>query len=156
MRPRFAFIVLALVLSACSATNVSPGSTTTVAPIPTSVTAMGRRVETKNGNYVRVYAYQSPVKSAADKTIYVAADVEGCAGAHPAVKPRVNPATFFLEMSGRVGIHSVAPVKQPALVDTPLAPGHCARGWVTFHISENRQPLYVVFVGKDVVKWRIR
>jgi hypothetical protein len=147
--------VLALVLGACSGTSLSPTDQFTPKAPPAKMAKMGDKIQTKNGNYVRVYGYQPLVRTAPDKTVYVAADVEGCAGPRPAIEPLVSPATFFLEMPGRVGVRTSTAVKEPALVETPLRSTGCARGWVTFHINKNRQPVYVVFIGKDVIKWQI-
>jgi hypothetical protein len=119
---------------------------------------MGKAATTPAGNSVKVYSYLSPVGSAAQAgagMIYVAADVEACAGQNASSQTGVARNLFAVQTADQTGWESVNPVKLPALKATYLLANRCERGWVTFRIPKAQKALYVVLLSTAVIKWKI-
>lgn len=143
------------IVAGCGQTTPTP----TPSPTPVGViVALGTPVDTSKGSIV-VHAFVVPI-SASTATpfpgdVFAAADVEACGGPHADATTGITPARIHLQV-GRYSIPpSATPQRQPALRDSPLPPGRCVRGWVTFELPQGARPAYVVFQGTEVIGWRI-
>ena len=158
------------VVNATTTTAPAPGSTTapaggtgTGASTETSVVSgiivamVGETITTKEDNLVTVHSFEAPLGARhPDPTkIYAAADIEACAGksSHDA---GVAPGFFRVELRNRTQWPPVQPVKQPALQPTELAPGRCARGWVSFSLPRTIEPVLVTLRSSTNAAWRLR
>jgi hypothetical protein len=148
-----------------STAGASVTSTTAPGPEPTTtivagiiVATVGQTVTTREGNRVTLHSFEYPV--AADhpdpSRLYAAADLEACAGAAAEQDVGVAPGMFRVELADKTPWPPVQPAKQPALQPTELAPGRCARGWVTFSLPKNVSPLLVTMRTSTDVAWRLR
>jgi hypothetical protein len=45
--------------------------------------------------------------------------------------------------------------RQPALTATSVAPGECARGWLTFDVPAGQTPRYLVFSSSSTIYWAL-
>lgn len=111
---------------------------------------------------VNVHAYDRNVPSTADRQpanqgdVFVAFDVEGCAGPNADQNTGITTGLFYVQLDLKhPPYNAVAPVKQPALHDTALAPGRCARGWITFEVPANLLPEDILFRGSPPTAWRL-
>jgi len=109
-----------------------------------------------------VYAFDGSVPSTSSRQPavagdhFVAFDVEGCAGAHADANTGITTAAFYLQLDLKhPPYNAVQPVKVPALHDTALAPGRCARGWITFEIPATPRPQFILFRGHPLTAWRV-
>ena len=140
---------------------------TTTAPQPEQF-VVGDRVETSEGNFIQVYAYEQPVTpenefiTPRDGYEFAAIDVEACAGPSPDTTGTrsINPFEFVAHMPDNTRQEADIPAREPALNHTNLPnPGDCARGWVTFQIPAGVRPVYVerggMFGGGDTIRWNI-
>jgi len=136
---------------------MAPTTTPATTPSQASVTKLGTRVDTAQGNVV-VYTYESPVSPAgatpAPGDVFADIDAEGCAGANAGPNTGIGPQAFYLQI-GQSAYHPVGTSKEPALRPTRLAAGQCARGWVTFEIPDGAKPQYAIFNSSKVVAWQI-
>lgn len=152
--------------TSASATTVpgagSSGSTTSTVP-PTTlvvndviVAKIGEPITTKDGNVVTVHSLQWPLDVANPENgkVYSAADIEACAAQDPKVDAGVAPGFFRVELTNKTSWQPVQPVKEPALQPTKLAPGRCARGWVSFSLPKNISPLLVTLRTSTNAAWR--
>lgn len=143
------------IVSGCGQTTPTPPPS----PTPVGViVALGTPVDTSKGSIV-VHAFVAPIPASAATPfpgdVFAAADVEACGGPHADATTGITPARIHLQV-GRYSIPpSATPQRQPALRDSPLAPGHCVRGWVTFELPQGARPAYVIFQGTEVIGWRI-
>ncbi len=118
---------------------------------------LGQRAASSKGTVV-VHAYDPSVPSSDTVTPdpgdrFVAIDVEGCAGKHADENTGIEPAVFYLQI-GRKTYYPVDPgVREPALHKTVLAPGRCARGWVTIEIPEGGKPQLAFYRGLTRIGW---
>ena len=157
---------LLVVLAGCATKG---GFTTTSSPTATSapsqVLALGQSYTTSLGNRLTAYAFERSVSTATPApsgttpapsgTTLVAAEVEVCAGPNPSARTGSSPTLFFVETEDATAHRSITPRKTPALEVARLEPNTCERGWVTFAIPENSSPTNVVFISREVAKWRI-
>ena len=142
----------------------------TIGSIPTTTTSsasvqvpldstVGQSVTTATGNVITVYSFQSPVAFADAGFVVAAADIGACAAASPprpgATQAAVSPKLFRVELADGTLQPSAPAVKQPALPDQVLAPGACARGWVSFRLPEQIRASFVVLRSLSAVRWRI-
>ena len=74
---------------------------------------------------------------------FVAIDVEGCAGSKADETTGVDPGLFYLLYEAEPSYPIEPGVKEPSLHKTALAPGRCARGWITFEIPQTATAKYV-------------
>jgi len=133
-----------------------PGGSTSPSAKPSInevIVPVGRSALTASGNTVTVRTFLPNIGPAAGTDIYVAADVEACAGKHASAA--VNRSLFAVETAGQTGWPSRDPVKQPALRSTYITPNHCTRGWVTFRVPNDQPVLFVVLLSSSVVKWKV-
>lgn len=151
-------------LSAMALGGLLVGCGTTAAPTPAPtptpagvVVALGTRVDTTKGS-VLVDAFEAAVAGVTATPYpgdnFTAVEVEACGGPHADASTGVTTARFHLQI-GRFSVRPVAPQRQPALRDTPLRPGQCVRGWLTFELPQGARPAYVVFQGSEVIGWRL-
>lgn len=119
------------------ASRTTPTTTTGTVPSQATVTKLGTRVDTAQGNVI-VYTFEQP----------------GCAGPNAGPNTGIGPQAFYLQI-GQAAYHPISASKEPALRATKLAAGQCARGWVTFEIPEGAKPQYVIFNSSKVVAWQI-
>lgn len=124
---------------------------------------VGQTVKTAQGNVITVYQFQSPAQYAEAGFVIAAADVGACASSSTTVVTQgpgvvvhagISPQFFSVQLDdGTIQEAQNPGVKDPALAAKLLQPGECARGWVTFHIPEQRKVAYVLFRSLSVVKW---
>ncbi len=143
--------------AAVGATGTTPTTTSATTPAQASVTKLGSRVDTAQGN-VTVYAYEAPVSppgaTPQPGNVFADIDAEGCAGPSAGPNTGIGPQFFYLQL-GQSAYHPVGTSKEPALRATKLAPGQCARGWVTFEIPQGAKPQYAIFNSSKVIAWQI-
>ena len=146
-----------LLLVACSALAGACGESDGKGDAPPSTAPVkqagkgqiGNKVELRNGHTVQLHAYDPNVPGAPDLKpdpgkVFVAIDVEGCAGA-PAPGGLMNPFFFSLQLPDQARADAAFPVREPALHAVSQAAGECNRGWVTFEISKGSRPSAVLF-----------
>lgn len=152
-------------LVSCSTGPTVPKSKTTVTPTPKTsgiyVLSLGRRQNTNKGNVI-VYTYDRSVPATKDRQpsvegdIFIAFDIEGCAGPNADQNTGITAGLFYLQIDPKHPPYApVDPVRQPALHDTALAPGRCARGWVTFEVPKDLKPAYILFRGPPRTAWHL-
>lgn len=142
---------------ACSSEVVAPRASPSEAPREES-TAVGERMTTVAGNSVTVHAVDWPAEKTTIEApagyLFVAADVEACAGADADVMTGVSALFFSVETDVR--FYPPGPlVRHPDLHDAMLAPNGCARGWVTFLIPEKERLASVWFQGSSNIEWEV-
>lgn len=150
---------LLMLLAGCATKG---GFTTTGTPTATAsasqVLALGQAYTTSLGNRLTTFAFERSVTAATPPpsgTALVAAEVEVCAGANPSARTGSSPTLFFVETDDGTAHRSVTAQKTPPLKIARLDPNACERGWVTFAIPDNATPSNVVFISREVAKWRI-
>lgn len=144
---------------ATSTTAQRPETTGTTLVVDGIIVAdVGTAVTTRSGNVVTVHEVEWPLDAerppSADMR-YAAADVEACAG-DTANRSGIQAAFFHLETSDNTAWPAVAAVREPALPETRLAAGRCARGWVTFLVPTDSDPILVGMQTSTVAAWRVR
>ena len=133
---------------------MGPSSTPTISG---RVLPLGTRGTTPKGTVI-AYAFDTSVAgdSTPDPgTKFVAADVEGCAGAKADQSTGLQPESFYLQV-GDTAYHPVVPgVRKPELHQTVLAPGRCVRGWVTFQIPRSAKAQYLFVRTVPRIAWKL-
>lgn len=144
-------------------------TSTTRATLPTTTTtrptdyAMGSTLTITPGDHkVTVYTYKAPVTSDNRFTqpkagfIFAAVDIQQCAGSGG---DRFGPNRFDWElaMPDNTRLKAGSTVVEPQLGSSPLAPGDCIRGWVSFEVPTGDTPRHVVYneVTTGGAKWRV-
>jgi hypothetical protein len=153
--------LLAVTIGACSAGNTTRGPSSPSPSVSETgvVVALGHRAKTSKGGSVIVYVYEKKVSTTAATpdpgNRFVAFDVEGCAGPNADARTGIQPELFYLQVD-QLSYHPVVPgVRQPALHQTALAPGGCARGWVTFQVPTGSKPRYIFFRSSPRAVWQL-
>lgn len=120
------------------------------------VAAVGDTVTTRDGNVVTLHSFEVPLDVAPrdPARVYAAADVEACAG-DDADDAGVAPQFFHVELRDHSALRPIQPVKQPALQPTELAPGRCARGWISFSLPRTLEPIVFALRSSSEVAWRL-
>ena len=168
-------ILCACALAACGKDRVTAANnapkTTVMVPVqskspqtPVDV-VVGQSVRTNQGNVITLYQFVSPAAYAEAGYVIGAADVGVCAssgstvvtqGPGVVVRAGISPEFFSVQLDdGTVQEAQVPSVKDPALPQELLQPGQCARGWVTFHMPEQKKAGYVLFRSLSVIRWRV-
>ena len=168
-------IVCVGALAACGKDRVSAvgngPKTTVMVPVqskspqtPVDVT-VGQSVRTSQGNVITLYQFVSPAAYAEAGYVIGAADIGVCAspgstvvtqGPGVVVRAGISPEFFSVQLEdGTVQEAQVPGVKDPVLPQELLQPGQCARGWVTFHMPEQKKAGYVLFRSLSVIRWRV-
>jgi uncharacterized protein DUF4352 len=149
-----------LALAACGSGTAEPQATATpTLPTTGTVVPMGMTVDTTKGS-VTVHTFVEPAGPGSGGTpfpgdVFAAADVEACGGPTADSRTGITPAAFHLEI-GHFSIHPAAvDAREPGLASTPLSPGKCVRGWITFEVPGGSKVAYVIFAGSKVVAWRV-
>lgn len=86
---------------------------------------------------------------------FAAAEVQECAG--PAGE-RFSPNRFDFElaMADNTRVRAAIEVAQPQLASSPLLPGDCIRGWVSFEMPTAATVRHIVYsAGNASAKWRV-
>ena len=86
---------------------------------------------------------------------FAAAEVQECAG--PAGE-RFSPNRFDFELAltDNTRIRAGIEVQAPQLASSPLLPGDCIRGWVSFEVPAAGTVRHIVYsVGNASAKWRV-
>jgi hypothetical protein len=156
-------VAIAAVVAAfagCVSSTGSPpvGGSSTPSGTPSlreTIVPIGRAVTTAAGNTVTVKTFLPNIGRAAGSDVYAAADVEACAGKSAPARTGVSRRLFAVETAGQTGWPSRDPVKQPALPAKYIAPNHCAGGWVTFRVPQDKPVLFVILLSSTVVKWKV-
>ena len=155
-------VILALALTACglggNGATPTPNPSTS-ATIRLQIFKLGARANTAKGT-VTVHAYDPSVPPTssvkpAEGLRFVAIDVEGCAGQKADENTGVDPLLFYLQIKAEPYYPVDQVVKEPALHKTVLAPGGCARGWVTFQIPIDSKPQYALFRSTARIAWTL-
>lgn len=176
---------LGLAVAACSDTTITPetapaAAPTTAAAVVPFVSVVTTRpatttppvtegpfgttfTVTPGDRKITAYALKVPVPPASTSSfsqpgagmVFAAADVQECAG--PAgEKFSPNRFDFELALSDNTRIRAGVEVQAPQLASSPLLPGDCIRGWVSFEVpaaSTIRQVVYST--GSASAKWRV-
>jgi len=158
LRGTAALLVALLCLGACSSGREQHGGGPTATPtISGRVLALGKRGSTAKGTIV-AYAYEANVTDGATPdpdTKFVAVDVEACGGPKADAHTGIQPEAFYLQV-GTAAYHPLTTgVRAPALHQTVLAPGRCARGWVTFQIPIAQKPQYLFVRTTPRIAWKL-
>jgi hypothetical protein len=150
-----------LTLAACGAgkngtatPNASPSAT-----IRLQIFKLGVRANSPKGTVV-VHAYEPSVPATSSVTPspglrFVAIDVEGCAGKNADENTGIDPLFFYLQIERDPYYPVDQVVREPALHKTVLAPGRCARGWITFQIPVGAKPAYAFFRSTERIGWAL-
>jgi uncharacterized protein DUF4352 len=85
---------------------------------------------------------------------YFAVQVRGCAGSKED-GVALRPEFFTLQLADRTVHEAGLGMKKPELIGATVPSGGCLRGWVTFTIPEDGQPIFVVYDGSQPVKWAV-
>jgi hypothetical protein len=157
-------LFVAAVLGGCLALTGCAGDSTGGTPNPSpSATIkiqffkLGKTAPSSKGT-VTIYGYDPAVKASGGESPepgqrFVAIDVEGCAGPSADANTGIEPLLFYLQFKSEP-LYPIDPgVRQPALHKTVLAPGRCARGWVTFEIPQASKPQYAFFRSTKRIAW---
>lgn len=86
---------------------------------------------------------------------FAAAEVQECAG--PAGE-RFSPNRFDFELAlaDNTRVRAAIEVQAPQLASSPLLPGDCIRGWVSFEMPSGATVRHVVYsAGNASAKWRV-
>lgn len=185
MTKRIVLVALALVLAGCEDTNITPeaadqaptterpntvqqeaqrsaatapattapattegplGTTFTVSPGDRKITAFAFRPSvTPTNSFFRPKAGMQ----------YAAAEVQECAG--PAGE-RFSPNRFDFElaMTDNTRVDPGLGVVDPELASSPLLPGDCIRGWISFEVLSTATVRHIVYsTGNASAKWRV-
>lgn len=163
--------IVAVVTTGCNAAGkVSTGSlapSTVASPAASAPTApktfaIGDKVETPLGNFVTLYGVQPNVpppdsfSAPSPGTTLYAVDVQACAGPNAA---SYNELYFALQMADNTKADAdLLGQKSPRLGSGVLAPGQCARGWVTFDVPTGAVPTQLILnpLGSTtVITWKV-
>lgn len=111
-----------------------------------------KRLTTPTGNFITLYAFDAP-----SATHHVAsADVQVCTSAHTPKGTEVYPPFFTLSLAGGVSVRiSSSTAKSPALRVTPLGPGKCVRGWVSFAVPAGAHVSALVYTYGKPIRWKL-
>lgn len=140
----------------------SPTPTPQPSPTPTPTAPkdfpIGYKATYDDGTTVQVFTaepYQSPDQFEQPQTDnrFFTTDVQECAGAS-AKNVSANPFDWTLQMPDNTRIDSGIGARKPALNSTDLAPGDCARGWVTFETPAKVMPHFVIFATPPYLRAR--
>lgn len=111
---------------------------------------------------ITAYTFRSPVEptsrfAAQPKAgmVFAAAEVQECAG--PAGE-RFSPNRFDFELAltDNTRIQAGVEVQAPQLASSPLLPGDCIRGWVSFEVPAAGTVRHIVYsTGNASAKWRV-
>jgi hypothetical protein len=161
-RPAATVVVVVLALTACGSGSDSSTATpnpSTSATIRLQVFKLGARANSPKGTVV-VHAYDPSVPAngsvvPAEGMRFVAIDVEGCAGKNADENTGIDPLLFYLQIERDPYYPVDQVVREPALHKTLLAPGRCARGWVTFQIPIGQKPQYAFFRSTARIAWTL-
>jgi hypothetical protein len=85
---------------------------------------------------------------------YFAASVRGCAG-QSEEDVEFRPEYFFLQLADHSRYPAGLGMKKPELIGGTVPSGGCSKGWVTFTVPEDAQPVFVVYEGSESVKWAV-
>ena len=109
-----------------------------------------------------VYSYKAPGTSDNRFTQpkagfnFSSIDVQHCAGPGG---DRFGPNRFDWElaMPDNTRLRAGTNVTEPQLASSPLGPGDCIRGWVSFEVPQSATPSHVVYksVSTGAAKWRV-
>ncbi len=129
------------------ATTEGPlGTTFTVNPGDRKITAYAFRPAVESGN-----RFTTPKAG----MTFAAAEVQECAG--PAGE-RFSPNRFDFElaMADNTRIQPGVEIATPQLASSPLLPGDCIRGWVSFEVPTAGTVVHVVYsAGNARARWRV-
>ena len=126
--------------------------------------ALGSTLTVTPGDHkVTVYAYRSPVTSNNRFTqpeagfTFAAVEVQQCAGPSG---DRFGPNRFDWELAMPDNSRldpAFSTVVEPELGSSPLGPGDCIRGWISFEVPTGTTPRHVVYneVTTGAAKWRV-
>ena len=122
--------------------------------------AMGETATLASGDQITVYSYTSSVASnnqfltPKSGNEFSVIDAEACAGT---AQMSINPFSFGLQMPDNSRVNSGISALDPSLHAASLAPGDCARGYVTFEIPQGQAPNFVLFDQSNAppVKWSV-
>jgi hypothetical protein len=167
-------LILACLLGACGQDRVSSAKNSTKAtvmvpmqsklPLTPVDATVGQSVKTDQGNVITIYQVQSPAAYAESGFVIAAADVGVCASSTTVVtqergvvvRAGISPEFFSAQLGDGTVQEAQAPgTKDPALPEELLQPGQCVRGWVTFHIPEQKKVGYVLFRSLSVFRWQV-
>jgi hypothetical protein len=156
-RPAAAIVVIVLALTACGSGGNGTPTPNGSATVRLQIFKLGARANSPKGTVV-VHAYDPSVSATssvkpAEGLRFVAIDVEGCAGKNADENTGVFPRLFYLQIERDPYYPVDQTVREPALHETVLAPGRCARGWVTFQIPIGKNPQYAVFRSTARIAW---
>jgi hypothetical protein len=164
-------VLLSSGIAACGQDRVSAGKnptkSTVLVPIQSKTpqtpidASVGQSVKTEQGNVITVYQFQSPAAYAESGFVIAAADVGVCSSDTVvtevngvAVRAGISPSFFSVQLEDGTVQESQSPgTKDPALSDQLLQTGQCVRGWVTFHVPEQKKVAYVLFRSLSVIRW---
>lgn len=142
----------------------APSTTAFVAPTTTAQTegALGATFTVNPGDRkITAFTFRSPVTPTNQFTTpkagmqFAAAEVQECAG--PAGE-RFSPNRFDFELAltDNTRIRAGTEVQTPQLASSPLLPGDCIRGWVSFEVPTTATVRHIVYsVGNASAKWRV-
>jgi hypothetical protein len=152
-----ASVLVVLALTACGNGATPTPNASSSATIRLQVFKLGARADTPKGT-VAVHAYDPSVPATssvkpAEGLRFVAIDVEGCAGKNADENTGIEPILFYLQIEAQPYYPVDQVVREPALHNTVLAPGRCARGWITFQIPSGGKPQYALFRSAARIAW---
>jgi uncharacterized protein DUF4352 len=150
---------LLLALGACATSTSGTGrpSPSTSASVHLTIYRLGAQAKSAKGT-VTIHGYDGAVPPSnnvvpASGDRFVAIDVEGCAGTNADENTGIEPLLFYLQLRSQPIYPIDQVVKEPALHKTSLAPGRCARGWVTFQVPMGSKPEYAFFRSLSRIAW---
>jgi len=159
-RTSFIAPILALAgLAGCasSTSGIQQPNPTASASIRLTIYRLGATAKSAKGT-VTIHAYDGSVQpsngvvpESGDR--FVAIDVEGCAGKNADQNTGIEPLLFYLQLRTEPIYPIDQVVKEPALHKTVLAPGGCARGWITFQVPISSKPEYAFFRSLSRIAW---
>jgi Domain of unknown function (DUF4352) len=122
---------------------------------------MGETATLASGDQVTVYSYTSSVappnqfSTPKPGNEFSVIDAEACAGN---ASMSINPQSFGLQMPDNSRLDpAFTSAVEPRLNLSNLAPGDCARGYVTFETPQGQAPDFVLFEQSNAppVKWSV-
>jgi hypothetical protein len=151
--------VLIAALGGCASDTSGTGrpNPSTSKSVQLTIYRLGAKAKTTKGS-VTIHGYDGAVPPSnnvvpASGNRFVAIDVEGCAGAEADQDTGIEPLLFYLQLKSQPIYPIDQIVKEPALHKTALAPGRCARGWVTFQVPSESKPEYAFFRSLSRIAW---
>jgi hypothetical protein len=138
------------------AAAAAPGPTARPAPAPDHV--LGDTVSLGNGS-VTVAETEADVQAgrlfnAPAGKQYFAVSVKGCAGPDEDGL-EFRPEFFSLRLADHTAYPPGLGMKKPELIGAPVPAGGCLKGWVTFTIPDDGQPVFVTYDGSKSLKWAV-